>query len=99
MDNIIPELIALLTLSIVGFVFFGRFEVETPAWRRLLKWSFTILVTLGLYTKIGHYALIALGTWIMIGLVFHFIWCARNGIHPLWATPRKKYYELRGWKE
>ena len=31
------------------------------------------------------------------GLTFHFVWCQRNGIHPLRATPRRRYYQLRGW--
>ena len=29
--------------------------------------------------------------------VFHFVWCRRHGIDPLRATPRRRYYELRGW--
>jgi hypothetical protein len=33
----------------------------------------------------------------LAGATFHFTWCRRNGIHPLYATPRRRYYELRGW--
>ena len=32
-----------------------------------------------------------------VGLVAHFWICRRWGIHPLKATPRDKYYRLRGW--
>jgi len=31
------------------------------------------------------------------GAAFHMVWCRRNGIHPWNATPRRRYYELRGW--
>lgn len=33
----------------------------------------------------------------MTGTAFHLWWCARNGIDPLTAEPRDRYYELRGW--
>ena len=32
----------------------------------------------------------------VLGLSPHFWWCRRHGIHPLYATPRRRYYELRG---
>jgi len=31
------------------------------------------------------------------GLTVHFMWCRRHGIDPVHATPRRKYYALRGW--
>jgi hypothetical protein len=33
----------------------------------------------------------------LAGTTFHFIWCAKNGINPITAEPRRRYYELRGW--
>jgi hypothetical protein len=32
-----------------------------------------------------------------LGIAFHCWWCIKNDIHPLRATPRRRYYELRGW--
>jgi hypothetical protein len=32
-----------------------------------------------------------------LGLVVHLVWCRKNGIDPLRATPRRRYYEMRGW--
>lgn len=91
------ELAVLLGLAIVGLGVFGVFEVETPAWRRILKWSLVTGLTLGLYALAGHWA-VALPIFTGIaGTVFHVVWCRRNGIHPLNATPRRRYYELRGW--
>jgi len=91
------ELVALLAFSIVGQSAFARFEIETPPWRKVLKWTTLCLVTLGLYRAVHHWALLfplALAT---AGTTFHIAWCRRNGIHPLRATPARRYYELRGW--
>ena len=92
------ELGALLGICVLGTSFFGRFESETPAWRRALKWIIIIALTLVLSRWLGHWSLvvpIALG---LVGLIFHFAWCRRNTIHPLNATPRRRYYALRGWE-
>lgn len=91
------ELSVLLGLGLLGSEIFAPFEVETPRWRKILKWSILIAITLSSYRYIGHWALlppIGLGS---LGLVFHFVWCRKNGIHPIRATPRRRYYELRGW--
>jgi hypothetical protein len=91
------ELAVLLALVVVGNSVFGVFEQETAAWRRLLKWGIVIAGTLALHRSVGHSAVllpVGLG---VAGLSFHFWWCRRHGIHPLRATPRKRYYELRGW--
>lgn len=91
------ELGVLLGLLLFGAEIFARFEIETPAWKKILKWSVVIALTLILYRFIGHWALlvsVGLGT---LGLVFHFVWCQKNGIHPFRATPRRRYYQLRGW--
>ncbi len=91
------ELGVLLGLLLLGAEIFAPFEIETPVWRKILKWSVVIALTLILYRFIGHWALLApvgLGT---LGLVFHFVWCRKNGIHSLRATPRRRYYQLRGW--
>ena len=43
------ELLVLLIISVLGQSIFARFEIETPAWRKILKWSIIIAATLGLY--------------------------------------------------
>ena len=91
------ELYFLLTALTLGMVTFGRFEVERPAWRGILKWAILILGTVGLYEVVGHWSLLfptALG---VVGGTVHTVWCRKHGIHPLYASPRRKYYELRGW--
>ncbi len=91
------ELAVLLAFAIIGPSVFAVFEVETPAWRKLLKWGLVSSLTLLVYRSAGHGALfVPLGLGVL-GTTFHFIWCRRNGIHPLCATPRRKYYEKRGW--
>jgi hypothetical protein len=92
------ELTALLVLQLVGTEVFARFEVETPPSRKILKWLLVIAPTLLLYRFAGHWALaLPLGAG-ALGAAFHVAWCRRNGIDPLEATPRRRYYELRGWR-
>lgn len=91
------ELAVLLGIAVLGQAVFAAFEVETPAWRKILKWSLVVAGTVGVYQLAGHAALvipIGLG---LLGLSFHFWWCRKHGIEPLRATPRRRYYELRGW--
>ncbi len=92
------ELVFLLTVMTLGTSFFAVFEVETPGWRKALKWTIVHASTIGLYFAVGHWALafpLAAGA---AGTTFHFIWCRKQGIHPMLATPRRRYYELRGWQ-
>lgn len=98
MSGIAIELCALLALQTLGTAIFARFEVEAPAWRKLLKWGMLIGVTLGLYPIVGHWALCFPLLILMLGLVVHFAYCRKHGIDPLRATPRRRYYELRGWE-
>lgn len=91
------ELFVLLIFAVLGQSLFARFEIETPPLRKIVKWFTMIALTLGLYTLIGHWALLVPTIMGVAGTTFHFIWCRRNGIDPLRATPARKYYELRGW--
>ncbi len=91
------ELAVVLLIVILGSSIFAVFEVETPWWRKLLKLLIVAGGTVGLYYGVGHWALaLPLGL-AALGGAFHFVWCRRHGIHPLNATPREKYYDLRGW--
>src|SRR6266536_9694 len=91
------ELTVLLVLTILGSSLFAVFEVETPGWRKAVKWGLLAGLTLGWYRAAGHTALILPVGIALAGSVFHLWWCRRHGIHPLRATPRRKYYQLRGW--
>lgn len=92
------ELGVLLLIQLTGSAFFARFEVETPAMRKIFKWLMIDGITIGLYYLVGHYAIIFPLAMICLGTTTHIVICKKNGIDPLRATPRKKYYELRKWK-
>lgn len=92
------ELGVLFLIQTLGTSVFAVFEVETPAWRKALKWTLVAALTLGLYAWVGHWALALPIAAAIAGGTFHFVWCRRNGIHPLDATPRRRYWELRGWR-
>lgn len=98
MSGVAVELAVLLSLQTLGTSVFAVFEAETPPWRKLLKWTSLIGVTLGLYSQFGHWSLFFPVAVFSIGLSVHFAYCRRHGIDPLRATPRRRYYELRGWE-
>lgn len=91
------ELAVLLAIAVLGQASFAVFEVETPTWRKVLKWGLVIGLTLALTRVVGHWALLVPIAGGIAGVVGHTAWCRRNGIDPVRATPRRKYYELRGW--
>jgi hypothetical protein len=92
------ELLVLLAISIVGPGIFGIFEIETPWWRKVLKWTLISALTVGLYRPIGHWAVALPIGLALLGTTVHFWWCRKQGIDPVHATPRRRYYELRGWQ-
>lgn len=91
------ELGTLLLIAVIGQASFAVFEVETPAWRKILKWLVVIGLTLGLTRVVGHWALVLPIAGGAAGVIGHAIWCRRHGIDPIRGTPRRRYYELRGW--
>jgi hypothetical protein len=92
------ELGALLLSQLIGTSIFGIFEMETPAWKKILKWLLIDVITLALFFEFNHWALLFPFVIIIIGTSVHFFLSITHGIHPFNATPRKKYYEFRGWK-
>ena len=92
------ELAVLFIAQTLGYGIFDPFEVETPAWRKITKWLVLGLITVVVYRWAGHWALVVPFIGAVIGGTFHFGWCRKNGIHPIRATPRRKYYKLRGWE-
>ena len=93
------ELGVLLVVQMVGSTVFAVFEIETARWRLVLRWAIVAAGTLGLYTWVGHWSLLFPLLMAAMGTTVHFLWCKKNGVHPLHATPRKRYYELRGWEQ
>lgn len=91
------ELLILFALQTVGFAVFRKFEIETLWWRSILKWFLVMGITYTIYNYTGHWAIVFIVSISMMGLGIHFTWCKMNQIHPLNATPRKKYYALRKW--
>jgi hypothetical protein len=91
------ELSVLLVVATLGTSFFAVFEVDTPGWRKALKWGVLSGTTLGLSAVVGHWALLLPLFGAIAGLGVHVWRCTRHGIDPVRATPRRRYYELRGW--
>lgn len=87
----------LFVLCAVGTSVFDRFECETPAWKKVLRWTMAAVLSQAAASVWGYWALGVLAVLAVTGLTVHLTWCRRHGIHPLRATPRRRYYELRKW--
>lgn len=92
------ELSTLLILQTVFITSFAKFEIQTPLMKKLIKWFIIDAITISLFYLLGHWSMLFPFLGILPGIIYHFKWCRKNGIDPLRATPRRKYYALRGWK-
>lgn len=92
------ELIVLLVIQTIFISAFAKFEIQTPLMRKLIKWFIIDAITIGIYFLYGHWAILFPILGLVPGTIYHFTWCKKNEINPFKATPRKKYYELRGWE-
>lgn len=92
------ELIVLLIIQLTGSTVFAAFELETPIWRKLFKWAAMDGLTISLFFFVCHWALVFPLFMVVTGTIVHLRFCRKHHIDPLKATPRKKYYQLRGWK-
>jgi hypothetical protein len=92
------ELLMLFFAHLVGIAIFGKFQSQTPWWRHILKWSIILLIGYLLNIKFGQtVTLVTFAIVFLLGIIGHVLWCRKHNIHPFNATPRKKYYQLRGW--
>jgi predicted MFS family arabinose efflux permease len=92
------EVAVVATIFAVGNILFGHFELETPKWRRLLKFLLILALTLALSTALGRrWAFLFLGTLGLFALIIHGWWLPRHGINGWTGEPKEKYYALRGW--
>jgi hypothetical protein len=99
MNNYWFEIAIIMSIFAVGNILFGHFEQETPKWRRVTKvflfTGFAVLLS-ALFGRAGFYGLLGLSA--ILILVVHGWWLPKNGIHPLTAEPKDRYYKFRGWK-
>ena len=95
--NLSTLLAILLAIQVVGPTLFNRFATEVAPASLLAKWLTIHGLTIGLYFVVGAWSLLVPGIILALGVGLHVVVCVRWGIHPLWATPRRTYYERRGW--
>ena len=82
-------LITTLVAQSMGTIVFAQFEVETPIWRRLLKWTIFHGGTVALYLLVGPWCLLFPAFALVAGSTVHFVVCRKQGFHPIYATPRR----------
>lgn len=86
------------TVTALGTTLYGQFEAGSSKQRRLLRWGMYYAITALLGRTAGRPWTLG---WVMglplVGATFHVWWCRKNGINPLTAEPKDRYYRLRGW--
>ena len=90
-------LLILIAAQTLGTSIFARFEIETPIPRRIFKWALFHAGTIALHAWAGGWALLVPAAFLCLGIAVHIVVCRKYGFHPIYATPRRKYYEFRGW--
>ena len=89
------DVAAFAMLAVVLTVIFGRFEEYKPAWRRLAKLAFLLLLLLGLIEVAGRaWAYAVLSVLFVTGGAFHFTLLARAGINGFTGEPRDRFDAL-----
>jgi hypothetical protein len=93
------ELLIVATLTNVGTILLGHFEVELPKWKRVLR----LFLFLGLTALVTHWlgrpwSFVFIGALLIPALVVHCWWLPKHGINGWTGEPKDKYYALRGWK-
>ncbi|MDQ3712782.1 MAG: hypothetical protein M3388_11275 [Acidobacteriota bacterium] len=92
------SIVALLLL--VGQIFGGRFEEQTPRWRILLKHALGICIFVSIAYFFGTFWFyISLVGATIPALIIHAWWLPKHGINGWTGEPKDKYYDLRGWKK
>ena len=93
------EVAVVAIIFAVGNILFGHWEVQTPKWRRLLKFALFLALTLGLSSWLGRrWAFGFLGLLALAVVIVHAWWLPKHGINGWTGEPKAKYYALRGWK-
>jgi hypothetical protein len=92
-------LLVLFVFHSLGFAVFGKFQTEAPWWQLFFKGMAILGFAYLLFVNFGQaITFITFGALFTVSIVIHVAWCRENHIHPMSATPRKKYYALRGWE-
>lgn len=92
------EVSVVSTLTAVGSIVLGHFEVGKPRWQRVLKLFVSLALVVGISSTVGRtWAFVFLGILLMAVLYIHLVWLPGKGINGWTAEPKEKYYKLRGW--
>lgn len=97
MNDFSIVLLTLLGVQMLGLTIFTPFAVDMPIWRKLLKWSLVNGVTIGLFFVVGVWSAALPLAMVAVGSIVHFTVCRKWGIHPIYATPRREFYQHMGW--
>jgi hypothetical protein len=84
----------------IGHIFFGHFEEQTPKLRKVIKALITLALVATLSILFGRaVAFTVLGLTLIPIIYIHGVWLPRKGINGWTGEPKSKYYELRGWRK
>lgn len=84
---------------LLGHIFLGHFEEQSPKWRKLAKYFATLAIVLTLSHYFGRTAaLTLLGLALLPVIYIHgIVLPKKKGINGWTGEPKSKYYDFRGW--
>jgi Mn2+/Fe2+ NRAMP family transporter len=82
----------------LGNILMGHFEEQTPRFRRVVKYLFTLIIVCGISVLLGRaVSMIFLGSFIIPVIYIHAYYLPSKGISGWTGEPKSKYYDLRKW--
>jgi hypothetical protein len=99
-DSLWFEVAIVSGVILLGHIFLGHFEEQSPKLRKLGKYlaSLVLVVTVSIF--LGRAVALTLFALMFIPVLYiHMIWLPKKGINGWTGEPKEKYYELRGWNK
>jgi hypothetical protein len=99
-DSLWFEVAIVSGVILLGHIFLGHFEEQSPKLRKLGKYlaSLVLVVTVSIF--FGRAVALTLFALMFIPVLYiHMIWLPKKGINGWTGEPKEKYYELRGWNK
>ena len=93
------EVITGVGLAIAGNYIYWEFAKDETTAKRIVKYGIYAAIAAGLTKKFGRpHNMFFIAGLPILGAVGHTILMKKDGINPITAEPKEKYYGLRGWE-
>jgi hypothetical protein len=97
-DSLWFEISIVSVYFLLGHIYFGHFEEQSPKWRKVLKYIVMLIIIITISIYFGRTAALTLLGLTLIPIYYiHGIVLPKKGINGWTGEPKSKYYDFRGW--